>query len=171
LRARANGRDFRRHGKIGVLTDMTGVFSDLAGGGAVTAAQMAIDDFVESERPSFKIEPVSVYHQNKPDIATGIARQWYDTSTSMTDAAAWTVATLTNMMPKPRLGQTRTSSDLDVMSAVLLITDSTRTSFNVADGPGRDSCTAAKCIRHSITSSAQTSDDSEIMGPERPRGS
>ena len=117
---------------------MTGVFSDLAGGAAVTAAQMAIDDFVESKRPSFKIEPVSVYHQNKPDIATGIARQWYDTSTSMTDAATWTVATLTNMMPKPRLGQTRTSSDLDVMSAELLITDSTRTSFNVADGPFSD---------------------------------
>lgn len=124
--------------KIGVLTDMTGVFSDLAGGGAVTAAQMAIDDFVESERPSFKIEAVSVYHQNKPDIATGIARQWYDTSTSMTDAATWTVATLTNTMPKPRLDQTRTSSDLDVMSAGLLITDSTRTSFNVAEGPTRD---------------------------------
>jgi hypothetical protein len=36
------------------------------------------------------------------------------------------------------LGQTRTYSDLDVMSAVLLITDSTRTSFNVAEGPGTD---------------------------------
>ena len=58
---------------------MSGVFSDLAGAGAVTAAQMAIDDFVEKERPSFKVELVSADHQNKPDIATGIARQWYDT--------------------------------------------------------------------------------------------
>jgi branched-chain amino acid transport system substrate-binding protein len=65
--------------KIGVLTDMTGVFSDLAGAGSVTAAQMAIDDFVEKEKPSFKVELVSADHQNKPDIATGIARQWYDT--------------------------------------------------------------------------------------------
>ena len=65
--------------KIGVLTDMAGVFSDLAGAGAVTAAQMAIDDFVERERPPFKVELVSADHQNKPDIATGIARQWYDT--------------------------------------------------------------------------------------------
>ena len=65
--------------KIGVLTDMSGVFSDLAGAGAVTAAQMAIDDFVEKERPAFKVELVSADHQNKPDIATGIARQWYDT--------------------------------------------------------------------------------------------
>ena len=65
--------------KIGVLTDMTGVFSDLAGAGAVTAAQMAIDDFVEQAKPPFKVELVSADHQNKPDIATGIARQWYDT--------------------------------------------------------------------------------------------
>jgi branched-chain amino acid transport system substrate-binding protein len=65
--------------RIGVLTDMTGVFSDLGGAGAVTAAQMAIDDYVASEKPPFKIELVSADHQNKPDIATGIARQWYDT--------------------------------------------------------------------------------------------
>src|SRR5258708_14850715 len=65
--------------KIGVLTDMAGVFSDLAGAGAVTAAQMAVDDFVEQAKPPFKVELVSADHQNKPDIATGIARQWYDT--------------------------------------------------------------------------------------------
>jgi branched-chain amino acid transport system substrate-binding protein len=65
--------------KVGVLTDMAGVFSDLAGAGAVTAAQMAIDDFVDKEKPSFKVELVSADHQNKPDIATAIARQWYDT--------------------------------------------------------------------------------------------
>ena len=47
--------------------------------GAVTAAQMAIDDFVAKEKPPFKVELVSADHQNKPDIATGIARQWYDT--------------------------------------------------------------------------------------------
>src|SRR5712671_3363765 len=65
--------------KIGVLTDMAGVFSDLGGAGAVTAAQMAVDDFVEQAKPPFKVELVSADHQNKPDIATGIARQWYDT--------------------------------------------------------------------------------------------
>jgi branched-chain amino acid transport system substrate-binding protein len=65
--------------KIGVLTDMAGLFSDIAGAGAVTAAQMAIDDFVEKKKPAFKVELVSADHQNKPDIATAIARQWYDT--------------------------------------------------------------------------------------------
>lgn len=66
--------------RIGVLTDMTGVFSDLAGAGSVTAAQMAVDDFLANAKPSFKVEMISADHQNKPDIATGIARQWYDTA-------------------------------------------------------------------------------------------
>ena len=65
--------------RIGVLTDMSGVFSDLAGPGAVTAAQMAIDDFVADAKPAFKIDLVTADHQNKADTATGIAQQWYDT--------------------------------------------------------------------------------------------
>lgn len=65
--------------RIGVLTDMSGVFSDLAGAGAIIAAQMAIDDFVADQKPSFKVDLVSADHQNKPDVASGIARQWYDT--------------------------------------------------------------------------------------------
>jgi branched-chain amino acid transport system substrate-binding protein len=65
--------------RIGVLTDMNGVFSDLAGAGAVTAAQMAVDDFVAERKPAFKIDLISADHQNKPDIGTGIARQWFDT--------------------------------------------------------------------------------------------
>lgn len=64
--------------RIGVLTDMNGVFSDLGGPGSVTAAQMAIDDFVSQAKPGFKVELVSADHQNKPDIASGIARQWYE---------------------------------------------------------------------------------------------
>jgi branched-chain amino acid transport system substrate-binding protein len=45
--------------KIGVLTDLSGTYSDLAGTGAVIATKMAIDDFVAAEKPSFKIEMVS----------------------------------------------------------------------------------------------------------------
>jgi len=52
--------------RIGVLTDMSGVFSDLGGAGAVTSAQMAVDDFVEQAKPPFKVELVSADHQNKP---------------------------------------------------------------------------------------------------------
>ncbi len=66
--------------KVGVLADMSGVFSDLSGKGSVIAAQMAIEDFVAESKPSFKVELVSADHQNKSDIAANIARQWYDTA-------------------------------------------------------------------------------------------
>ncbi len=64
--------------KIGVLTDMSGVFSDLAGRGSLLAAQMAIDDFKAQAKPSFQIELISADHQNKPDIGAAKAREWYD---------------------------------------------------------------------------------------------
>jgi branched-chain amino acid transport system substrate-binding protein len=65
--------------KIGVLTDMSGVFSDLSGTGSVYSAQMAIDDFKAKYNPSFQIELVVADHQNKPDVASAKAREWYDT--------------------------------------------------------------------------------------------
>ncbi len=64
--------------KIGVLTDMAGVFSDLSGKGSIVAAQMAIADFIGAEDPDFEIELVSADHQNKADIASATARRWYD---------------------------------------------------------------------------------------------
>jgi len=64
--------------KIGVLTDLSGVYSDLAGSGAVLATRMAIDDFIASEKPSFKVEMVSADHQNKGDIAANKAREWFE---------------------------------------------------------------------------------------------
>lgn len=64
--------------KIGVLTDLSGTYSDLAGSGAVLATQMAIDDFIAEANPSFKIEMVSADHQNKADIASNKAREWFE---------------------------------------------------------------------------------------------
>lgn len=64
--------------KIGVLTDLSGTYSDLAGQGSVVAAQMAIDDF-GGKLNGMPIEIVSADHQNKADIASSIARKWYDT--------------------------------------------------------------------------------------------
>ncbi|PUE40141.1 ABC transporter substrate-binding protein [Limnohabitans sp. Bal53] len=64
--------------KIGVLTDMSGTYSDLTGAGAVLSTQMAIDDFMAKEKPSFKIEMVSADHQNKADIAANKAREWFE---------------------------------------------------------------------------------------------
>src|SRR5579864_9368977 len=63
--------------KIGVLTDMSGPSSAADGPGSVAAAQMAIDDFGGTVLGK-PIQLISADHQIKPDIAVGIARQWYD---------------------------------------------------------------------------------------------
>src|SRR5574340_753200 len=64
--------------KIGVLTDLSGTYSDLAGSGSVLATKMAVEDFIAKEKPNFKIEIVSADHQNKGDIASTKAREWID---------------------------------------------------------------------------------------------
>jgi branched-chain amino acid transport system substrate-binding protein len=63
--------------KIGVLSDMSGLYSDLAGQGSVIAAQMAVKDFggTVAGKP---IQIVSADHLNKPDVGSAIARQWFD---------------------------------------------------------------------------------------------
>lgn len=63
--------------KIGVLTDMSSTYSDLAGSGSVVAAEMAIEDFGGSAGGA-PIELISADHQNKADIAANKARQWGD---------------------------------------------------------------------------------------------
>lgn len=64
--------------RIGVLTDLSGIYSDLSGPGSVLAAQMAIDDFKAEAKPSFPIRLYSADHQNKPDVASAKARSWFD---------------------------------------------------------------------------------------------
>ena len=66
--------------KLGVLTDMSGTYSDLSGPGAVEATRMAIEDFIAKEKPDFKIEMISADHQNKADISANKAREWIDTA-------------------------------------------------------------------------------------------
>lgn len=64
--------------RIGVLTDMSGAYSDLAGSGSVLATTMAVEDFKAQAKPSFAIEVVSADHQNKGDISSNKAREWFD---------------------------------------------------------------------------------------------
>jgi branched-chain amino acid transport system substrate-binding protein len=63
--------------KVGVLADMSGLYSDLSGIGSVVATQMAAEDFGGTVLGK-KIEVVSADHQNKPDIGSNIAREWID---------------------------------------------------------------------------------------------
>jgi branched-chain amino acid transport system substrate-binding protein len=63
--------------KIGILNDQSGVYADYGGKWSVEAAQMAVEDFGGTVLGQ-KIELVSADHQNKPDLATSIARRWYE---------------------------------------------------------------------------------------------
>ncbi len=63
--------------KIAVLSDMSGVYADYGGPGAVTAAKMAIEDF-GGKMFGKNIEIVSADHQNKADVAKNITQQWFD---------------------------------------------------------------------------------------------
>ncbi|HEX9409137.1 MAG TPA: ABC transporter substrate-binding protein [Methylomirabilota bacterium] len=63
--------------KIGVLNDQSSLYADLAGQGSVVAARMAVEDF-GAEKKGMKVEIISADHQNKADVGSGIARQWYD---------------------------------------------------------------------------------------------
>ncbi len=65
--------------KIGVLTDMSGLYADVTGPGSLVAAKMAVEDFQKTSKAGLKIEVTSADHQNKPDVGSTIARQWYDT--------------------------------------------------------------------------------------------
>jgi branched-chain amino acid transport system substrate-binding protein len=64
--------------RIGVLNDMSGPYADYQGLGSVVAAQMAIEDY-GGKVAGRKIEVISGDHQNKADIGSSLARQWFDT--------------------------------------------------------------------------------------------
>ena len=63
--------------KIGVLTDMSGPYRDLAGPVAVSACNLALEDFGVAGK-NIEVEVLVADHQNKADIGAGVARQWYD---------------------------------------------------------------------------------------------
>jgi branched-chain amino acid transport system substrate-binding protein len=63
--------------KIGVLNDQSGLYADLSGQGSVLAAKLAVEDF-GGKVDGTPIEVIFADHQNKPDVGSNIARQWFD---------------------------------------------------------------------------------------------
>jgi branched-chain amino acid transport system substrate-binding protein len=63
--------------KLGVMNDRSGLYADIAGEGSVVAARMAAEDFKAADK-GIKVDIISADHQNKPDVGSSIARQWYD---------------------------------------------------------------------------------------------
>jgi branched-chain amino acid transport system substrate-binding protein len=102
--------------KIGVLNDQSGLYADLAGQGSVTAAKMAVEDF--GKIPDTKVEVVFADHQNKPDVGSNIARQWFDVDgvdvivDVPTSSVALAVSQLTKEKNKVFIGSGPGTSDL-----------------------------------------------------------
>jgi branched-chain amino acid transport system substrate-binding protein len=63
--------------KIGVLSDMSSLYSDIGGPGSVAADKMAVADFTAGHK-DVKVDIVSADHQNKPDVGSSVANQWFD---------------------------------------------------------------------------------------------
>jgi len=63
--------------KIGVMNDMSSLYADITGRGSVTAAKMAVEDFNPAAH-GMKVDIIGADHQNKPDVGSNIARQWFD---------------------------------------------------------------------------------------------
>src|SRR6185369_2264527 len=104
--------------KIGVMNDMASLYVDIAGPGSVIAAKMAVDDYLKSHKSSLKVEIVSADHQNKPDVGSQIARQWYDQDKVdaifdvPTSSVALAVSEITKEKKKAFINSGAASSDL-----------------------------------------------------------
>jgi branched-chain amino acid transport system substrate-binding protein len=103
--------------KIGVMNDRSGLYADLTGEGSAVAARLAVEDFKAAEK-GIKVEIVSADHQNKPDVGSNIARQWYDTDNVdvITDVPTSSVALAINQITRDKnkifLNSGAASSDL-----------------------------------------------------------
>ncbi|WP_241559835.1 ABC transporter substrate-binding protein [Hydrogenophaga sp. NH-16] len=103
--------------KIGILNDQSGVYADFGGKFSYEAAKMAVEDY-GGKVLGVPVEVVTADHQNKPDIASNIARQWYDTEqvdTIMeltTSSVGLAVQALSNEKKKITINTGAASTDL-----------------------------------------------------------
>ena len=128
--------------KIGVMSDMSGVYADLAGPGSLAAAKMAVEDFQQSNKPTFKIEVLSADHQNKPDVGANIARTWYDVDKVdaifdvPTSSVALAVNEITREKGKAHINSTAGTSDLTGKSCTPNTVHWTYDTWMLANGTG-----------------------------------
>jgi branched-chain amino acid transport system substrate-binding protein len=103
--------------KIGVLTDLSGIYADPTGPGSVFSARQAVQDFAAG-RPGSKVEVIAGDHQNKPDIGSSIANRWTDVDRVdvivdvPTSSVAFAVSDIVKTKNKVFLGSGAAASDL-----------------------------------------------------------
>ncbi|MBB4052733.1 branched-chain amino acid transport system substrate-binding protein [Devosia subaequoris] len=128
--------------KLGVLNDRSGIYADLSGEGSVVAARMAIEDF-DAASKGINVEVISADHQNKPDVASTIARQWYDEEgvdaivDVPTSSAALAVSEITREKGKIFLNSGAASTDLTGAQCAPGTAHWTYDTYALANGTGR----------------------------------
>ena len=131
---------------LGVITDLSGVYSELAGKNAVEAVQMAIDDFKESQGDDLitdDITVVSADHQNKPEIANTAARQMYDRQgvdlilDVPTSSAALAIAEVAAQAKKPYINIGAATTALEGESCNKYTFHYAYNTFMLANGTGK----------------------------------
>ncbi|QYO77678.1 ABC transporter substrate-binding protein [Devosia salina] len=128
--------------KLGVLNDRSGIYADLSGEGSVVAARMAIEDF-EAAAKGINVEVISADHQNKPDVASTIARQWYDEEgvdvivDVPTSSAALAVNEITREKGKIFLNSGAASTDLTGAQCAPGTAHWTYDTYALANGTGK----------------------------------
>ena len=128
--------------KIGVMNDRSGTYADLSGEGSVVAARMAVEDFGATDK-GIDVTIVSADHQNKPDIASNLARQWYDAegvdviADVPTSSAALAVNDITREKNKIFLVSGAASSDLTGKSCSPNTVHWTYDTWSLAHGTGQ----------------------------------
>jgi branched-chain amino acid transport system substrate-binding protein len=128
--------------KIGVMNDRSGIYADIAGEGSVVAARMAVEDF-DAAGKGINVEIVSADHQNKPDVGSTIARQWYDQENVdvivdvPTSSVALAVNDITRESDKVFLNSGAATSDLTGSACSPNTIHWTYDTWQLANGTGR----------------------------------
>lgn len=140
----ALGQAFDGTVKIGVLNDQSSLYADATGQGSVIAARMAVEDYMKANPNSkLKIEVIFADHQNKPDIGSAIAKQWFERegvdmvldvpNSAVALAVAEVAKNLNKVTVNGSAGTTRLTGDLCSPNTVHWTFDN----FALANGTGR----------------------------------
>jgi branched-chain amino acid transport system substrate-binding protein len=129
--------------KLGIVTALSGEYIDAAGPGSVLAVKLAVEDFVRTHAPPFKIEVVAGDMLDKPDVGAGIARAWFDKGEAdvvidvPNSAVAFAIATVVRERNKVALFSATGSTALTNAQCSPNHLQWTYDTFALANGTGR----------------------------------
>lgn len=128
--------------KIGVMNDQSGLYADVSGPGGTWAAKKAVEDYGAAAK-GLKVEVVFADHQNKPDIGSNVARQWYDVDKVdvIVDVPTSSVALAINQITKEKnkvfLGSGPATADLTGPACTPNTVHWTYDTWALANGTGK----------------------------------